>query len=104
MPWFKVINSELWFASTIDGPGFSLDEDTPPGQAEDGWAKYPHETAASAALGVGRRVKGQDRSILDDAISKVQGGQLQAALISLRDNDPDPEGPGAQSQSGRTLR
>lgn len=93
MPWWRVIDGELVGADNIHGPGWTLTDATPPGQAQGGWTKFPNETAARAALGAARRVQGLDRFHLDNAISNIQGSLLRAALENLRNNDPDPAPP-----------
>lgn len=90
MPWWHIIDGELIGASNIYGPGWTLTEATPPAQAQGGWQKYPNETAARAALGAARRVKGNDRAALDLAIARVTEPNLRAALENLRNNDPGP--------------
>lgn len=93
MPWWREIDGELVGAENIHGPfgAWVLTESTPPSGAQGGWEKYPNETAARAAIGTPRRVKGEDRSLLDYTISRVAGQNLRQSLIDLRDNDPDPE-------------
>jgi hypothetical protein len=102
MPWWREIDGELVGAENIHGPfgAWVLTESTPPSGAEGGWAKYPNETAARAAIGTPRRVKGQDRFHLDNAISVVTGANLRQALIDLRNDDPDPESV-TPSQTGK---
>jgi hypothetical protein len=89
MVWCKAENGELLYGDTLAGPGFSRGNSAAGGSV-DGWSWYGNLTAAYAALGIARKVKGPDRAALDDAIDKVMGSQLKAALIALRDDDPDP--------------
>lgn len=93
MPWWRVIDDELVGADRVYGPygSWTLTDDTPGGQGQGGWRKFPTETAARNGLGVPHPVKGVDRAVLDRCIADVQGVNLRAALINLRRESPDPE-------------
>src|SRR3989304_914602 len=90
MPWYKVYGSDLVFGDTLEGPGYQRSNTN--GPDVDGWRFFGNDTAAHNALGVTRKGRGQDRIVIDDAISRVQSTPIQAAIIAIRDNDPG--GPG----------